>query len=77
MAEWDQKHASRQKRWHLPAFVPRYAVVTACVVLALILSGAGAVMAAGGTVPGDLLYPVKVTTENTRLAFTFSDLDKA
>jgi len=77
IAEWDQEHAPREQHWRLPAFVPRWAVVTACVVLALLLAGAGTVTAAGGTVPGDLLYPVKMATEEVRLALTFSDLAKA
>ena len=77
IAEWDQEHAPREQRWRLPAFVPRRALVTACVVLALLLAGAGTVTAAGGTVPGDLLYPVKMATEEVRLAFTFSDPAKA
>jgi len=77
MAEWDQAHAPQEQRWRLPILVPRWAVVTACVVLVLLLGGGGTAMAAGGTVPGDLLYPVKMVTEKTRLAFTFSDLAKA
>jgi len=77
MAEWNHEHAPREQPWRLPSLVPRWAVVTACVVLALLLGGAGTAMAAGGAVPGDLLYPVKMTTEEVRLAFTFSDLAKA
>jgi len=77
MAEWNREHAPREERWHLPVFVPRRALVTACVVLALLLGGTGTAMAAGGTVPGDVLYPVKMATEEVRLAFTFSDLAKA
>jgi len=77
MAEWNREHAQRQQRWRFPVLVPRWAVVTVCVVLAFLLSGAGTVMAARDTVPGDLLYPVKMVTEKTRMAFTFSDLARA
>jgi hypothetical protein len=47
------------------------------VVLVLILASGGTVAAAGDSMPDDALYPVKVTTENVRLALTFSDLGKA
>ena len=39
--------------------------------------GTGTALAAQGSVPGDVLYPVKRATERTRLAFTISDEGEA
>ena len=73
MASLDEKKKhfflARQPRWAL-------AVVTAFVVLLL---GSGTVLAANSesTLPGNPLYPVKMATENVRLALTSSDSAKA
>jgi len=60
---------TRQPRWAV-------AVVTALVVLLL---GSGTVLAANSesTLPGNPLYPIKMATENVRLALTSSDSAKA
>ncbi|MFC1957815.1 DUF5667 domain-containing protein [Chloroflexota bacterium] len=55
---------------------PRWAMVTA-VVLVLVLGGSGIVAAAGGSMPDEPLYAVKLATEQVRLVFTPSALDKA
>ena len=47
------------------------------IVLALLLAGGGTVAAAGGSMPGEPLYPVKLATEQVRLVFTPSALGKA
>ncbi len=55
---------------------PRWATVVSVVVI-LLLAGAGMVAAAGNSLPDSPLYAVKLATENVRLAFTTSTLDKA
>lgn len=55
---------------------PRWATVVA-IVLAIFIAGGSTVAAAGGSMPDDLLYPVKLATEQVQLAFTFSSLGKA
>jgi hypothetical protein len=55
---------------------PRWVAVTA-VVLALFLTVGGTTAAASGSMPDDLLYPVKRATERVQLTFTFTTLGKA
>ena len=76
MAEWDHRHLPRQRRWSLPSFLPRWAAVAASVVLAIGLGGASTVAAAGGAVPGQLLYPVKELREGAQLWFAQSPESK-
>jgi hypothetical protein len=57
-------------------FWPRWANVVSAV-LAVFLLGGGTVAAAENSLPDNPLYPVKLTTEQVRLTFTFSDVDKA
>ena len=77
MGEWDRRH--QRRRWPQPwTFLPvpqfslRAATVAASLVLAVALSGAGTVAAAGGAVPGDRLYPVKELREEAQLWFAWS-----
>ena len=56
---------------------PRWATAAVTIALVLLISGGGTAAAAAGSMPGDTLYPVKLATEQTRLAFTFTDLGKA
>ena len=46
-------------------------------VLAVSALGGGTVYASQDSLPGDVLYPVKLGTEHVRVAFTGSDTDKA
>jgi uncharacterized membrane protein YgcG len=46
-------------------------VTAALVVLILVVVGGGLVVASAGSLPGDLLYPVKLATEQARLLLTF------
>ncbi len=55
---------------------PLWATMVA-VILALLLAGSGTVMAAGGSMPDEPLYPVKLATEQARLVLTPSALGKA
>lgn len=72
LAEWDRRHLPRERRWGIPFFLPRWAAVTASVVLAIVLGGVGTVAASGGAVPGDPLYPVKEIREEAQLWFALS-----
>jgi hypothetical protein len=55
---------------------PRWATAIASF-LALLLAGGGTVVAAGNSMPGDFLYPVKLATEQVQLTLTTSDIGKA
>ena len=60
-------------RWN---WQPRWVTVVA-IVLAFLLAGSGTVAAAGGSMPDEPLYPVKLATEQVRLVLTPSTLGKA
>jgi len=70
-----QEAASRKRR---PVFgwFPRWATVVA-IVIGILLLGGGMVAAASYSMPDNLLYSLKIATENVQLALTSSDLDKA
>ncbi len=76
--EWNRRRAPKRRWWNLPAlapipaFAPRWAAVAAALVVALILGGSGTVLAAGDSIPGDALYPVKQVREEVRLWLTWS-----
>ena len=72
MAEWDRRQQPRSPWLRLPSLAPRWAAVAAMVVLVVALSGVSTVAAAGGAVPGDLLYPVKEFREEAQLWFALS-----
>ena len=57
--------------------IQRWAVASAAVLLIAVTSGVTTVAASQRTKPGDFLYPVKRTAENTRLALEFSSESKA
>lgn len=56
--------------------VTRFVGVLLAVVVSLAALGGGIAWAAGGSLPGDLLYPVKITVEDARLAFTSAPRDQ-
>jgi hypothetical protein len=70
-----QEKAAPQRR---PFFgwLPRWATALS-IVLIVLLAGGGTVVAASNSMPDSILYPVKLATEEVRLAFTPSQLDKA
>jgi len=70
-----QEAASPRSRPFLSWF-PRWVTVVT-IVLAVLLMGGGTVTAANYSMPDNLLYPVKLATEQVQLALTPSDIGKA
>ena len=73
----DMEEKKQRRSFFNWGWQPRWATAAVAVVLVLLLSGGGTVAAASGSMPGQVLYPVKLATEQARLAFTFSELGKA
>ena len=67
MAEWDRRQQPRRPWLRFSFLAPRWATVAVAVVLVVALSGVSTVAAAGGAVPGDLLYAVKEFREDAQL----------
>jgi len=59
------------------SWLPRWATVVAIVLALLLAGGGGTVAAAAGSMPDESLYPVKIASEQVRLALTPSPLGKA
>jgi hypothetical protein len=74
LAEVDRPQS--RLRWPRLGWQPRWAMVS-LVVLAIVVAGSGTVVAADSSMPGSVLYPVKLATERVRLAMTFSNVDRA
>lgn len=72
LTEWDRHHLPKRRPWRLPILLPRWAAVAASVVVVMVLSGTGTVLASTNSVPGDPLYAVKQLREDVRLWFTWS-----
>jgi len=70
-----QEVASPRSRLLLGWF-PRWATVVT-IVLGVLLMGGGTIAAASYSMPDNLLYPVKLATEQVQLALTPSDMGKA
>jgi hypothetical protein len=64
------------KRRPFFGWLPRWATALT-IVLVVLLAGGGTVVAASNSMPDSILYPVKLATEEVRLAFTPSQLGKA
>lgn len=77
----NNQEAARHKRNPWQTFtglmVQRWVVAAAAVLLVVVTTGATSVAASQRANPGDLLYPVKRTAENARLAMEFSTESKA
>lgn len=71
------KTAARRggRRWSL-AFAMRLAVALLVVVLGAALVGGSVIWAAGRSLPGDVLYPVKVALEDVRLSLVSAPEDQ-
>ena len=71
-----KKEKEGRRRLPLWNWQQRWAVALA-VVLALVMMGGGTVAASTNSLPGDVLYPVKTTTESVQVFFTFGKEAKA
>jgi len=65
-----------RRRFFFLGWQPRWATAVAAVLI-LLLGGGSTVAAAGNSMPDDLLYPVKLATEQVQLALTFSNMGRA
>jgi len=65
-----------KRRLFFLGWQPRWATAMA-IVLVLLLAGGGTVAAAGNSMPDNLLYPVKLATEQVRLTLARSNMSKA
>jgi hypothetical protein len=71
-------HSSRKKSW-LPVTLGltkgwlKTAAIVLVVVLVVSALGTGTAYASQSSLPGEVLYPVKIATENVRRTFTFDD----
>lgn len=59
------------------AWLPRWAVAVASVILIFLVAGTGTVAASTSSMPDDTLYPVKLASEQVRLGLTRGDINKA
>lgn len=73
LAEVDRRQG--RPGWPRLGWQPRWAMVS-LVVLAIVVAGSGTVVAADSSMPGSVLYPVKLATERVRLAMTFSNVGR-
>ena len=60
----------------MPAFAMRFVGVLLAIIMSMAALGGGIVWAANDSLPDDLLYPVKITVEDVRLAFTSAPQDQ-
>ena len=75
LRDFQDKKARQRFRffWH---WQPAWSIAIATVVV-IIIANFGMVFVAGRSMPNDLLYSLKIATENVQLALTPSDLGKA
>jgi len=66
----------KPKRRFFFSWQPRWATAVAAVLI-LLLGGGSTVAAAGNSMPDDLLYPVKLATEQVQLTLTRSNMARA
>ena len=67
---------AEQKRAKIPIWHRRWAVALSTV-LVIFIAGVGTVAASANALPNQTLYPIKLASEEIRLALAFSHLDKA
>ena len=74
-----QLHPKQQQRPQKPGFFSwqRSWAVALTAILVVLLTGGGTVAASADAMPDRPLYPVKLATEQVKLAFAFSDTSKA
>jgi len=73
----DKEPKGEPKKAGLVAWVPKWAVVVASVVLIFLLAGTGTVAASSTSMPDDTLYPVKLATERVQLRLSRGNVRKA
>ncbi|MCX6012832.1 MAG: DUF5667 domain-containing protein [Chloroflexi bacterium] len=56
--------------------MPRWATVLIVALFIVLVAGTGTVAAASNSLPGNILYPVKIASENVQTAFSFSDTNR-
>jgi len=69
----DRKQKSPSRRMPVLGWLPRWATAVIIGVFVLLAAGGGTAVAASNSLPGDILYPVKLATERVQFTFTFSD----
>ncbi|MBL7119144.1 MAG: hypothetical protein ISS53_00505 [Dehalococcoidia bacterium] len=67
------KRKSQPRRIPVLGWLPRWATAAVIGVLFVLVAGSGTVAAASDSLPGEILYSVKMATERVQFAFTFSD----
>jgi len=70
------QEAASQRRRPFLSWLPQWATV-ATIVLGVLLMSGGTIAAASYSMPDNLLYPVKLATEQVQLTLTPSDIGKA
>jgi hypothetical protein len=75
----DAQREARRGPWRsmVSGWQPRWVVAVAALILAIVTGSASTAAASVSALPGDSLYPVKLATEETRLALQFSETGKA
>jgi hypothetical protein len=76
-AEMRERGAPRATRGFRRSFVLTLSTVTAAIVLVILLSSAGLVYASSSSLPGDALYPVKLSWEGLQLQLAGSQSREA
>ena len=72
-----RQRRARANRLSFFDWMPQWASMSIIAVLTVIFCGGCVFAASSESVPGDILYPVKLAFEEVQLAFTFSDTGKA
>lgn len=71
------EEAKARKTLSFFSWRPRLATVAVSLVLALLLTSGSVAVASNGSMPGEFLYPVKLTVERVMLGLSFSTMAKA
>ena len=71
------EEAKARKTLSFFSWRPRLATVAVSLVLALLLTSGSVAVASNGSMPGEFLYPVKLTVERVMLGLSFSPMAKA
>ena len=69
-------HVGKPQRSSVRSWQPRWAIAVMSFLLVLLIGG-GTVLASGGSMPGNPLYPVKIASEQVRVSLAASPVSKA